>query len=93
MNVKEPVVQYELDEKFINRTFTHTDFEDTKIWEQVFYEFVFEALGYTNNKDIMKKTAQSVELNLLRKYCDDDNFEDILEAIFFNVSGMIPSKN
>jgi hypothetical protein len=91
LNVQEPVVQYELDEKFINRTFTHTDFEDTKIWEQVFYEIVFEALGYTNNKDIMKKTAQSVELNLLRKYCDDDNFEDILEAIFFNVSGMIPS--
>ena len=92
LNVKEPVVQYELDEKFINRTFTYTDFEDTEIWEQVFYEFVFEALGYTNNKDIMKKTAQSIELSFLKKYCDDNNFEDILEAIFFNVSGIVPSK-
>ena len=92
LNVKEPVVQYELDEKFINRTFTHTDFENTEIWEQVFYEFAFEALGYTNNKDIMKKIAQSVELSFLRKYSNEDNFEEILEAIFFNVSGFVPSK-
>ena len=92
LNVKEPVIKYELDENFVKRTFTHTDFEDTTIWEQVFYEFVFEALGYTNNKDIMKKTAQSIDLGFMRKYCDDDNFEEILESIFFNVSGIVPSK-
>ncbi len=92
LNVKEPVVQYELDEKFINKTFSHTDFEDTEIWEQVFYEFIFEALGYTNNKDIMKKIAQSIDIKFLKKYSQNDNFEEILEAAFFNIGGIVPER-
>jgi hypothetical protein len=91
LNVKEPVVQYELDEKFLNRTFTYEDFDDSEIWEQVLYEFVFEALGYTSNKDIMKRIAQSVDVRFLKKYCVNQNCQEMLESLFLNVSGLIPS--
>jgi Protein of unknown function (DUF2851) len=90
LNIKEPVVQYELNEKFLNRTFTHEDFNDSEIWEQVLYEFVFEALGYTSNKDIMKRIAQSVDIRLLKKNLADDGGIEMLESLFLNVSGLVP---
>ncbi len=90
LNLREPVVQYELDEKFTQRIFTHEDFSDTEIWEQVFYEFLFEALGYTSNKDIMKRIAQSVDLNFLKNWCSNENLNDDLASVFFNVSGLLP---
>ncbi len=91
LNVMEPVVQYELDEKFLNRTFTHEDFNDSEIWVQVLYEFIFEALGYTSNKDIMKKIAQSVDVGFLKKNYVNGDSQELLESLFFNVSGLVPS--
>ena len=93
LNVKEPIVKYELDEKFLNKIFTYEEFSDTELWEQVFYEYVFEALGYSNNKDIMKRIAKSIDIEYLKKYFDSPNIDGILEAIFFNVSGLLPSRN
>jgi hypothetical protein len=91
LNVKEPVVQYELNEKFLNRTFTHKDFDDSEIWEQVLYEFIFEALGYTSNKDIMKKIAQSVDVRFLKENYVNEGCLELLESLFLNVSGLVPS--
>lgn len=90
LNLKEPVIQYDLDEKFTQRTFTYEDFSDTEIWEQVFYESIFEALGYTNNKDIMKKMAQTADITFLKNYCSKENLNDDLESVFFNISGLLP---
>jgi hypothetical protein len=37
------------------------------IWEQVLYEFVFEALGFTKNKDQMLALAASADLKWMKK--------------------------
>jgi len=93
LNLKEPVVRYDLDKKFVNRKFSYEDFSNPQLWEQLFYESIFEALGYTRNKDIMRKLARSVDLNWLKEFSKNENSLLQLESIFFNISGLIPSSN
>ena len=90
LNLKEPVVHYEPDDNFYKREFTAEDFSDTGLWEQLIYESMFEALGFSKNKDIMHRLASSVDINFLKKFAGEENFLQILEAIFFNVSGLLP---
>lgn len=90
LNLKEPVVNYDPGGKLTDRKFSYEDFSDKSIWKQLFYELTFETLGYTNNKDIMKKLAQTVDINFLDKFADRDDFLKITEAALFNVSGLIP---
>jgi len=91
INLKEPVVHYEPDENFYKREFTASDFSDSVLWEQMIYESMFEALGFSKNKDIMHRLATSVDINYLKKFTKDEYFLQILEAIFFNISGLLPS--
>jgi hypothetical protein len=91
INLKEPVVNYEPDDNFYKREFTAKDFSDPEIWEQLIYESMFEALGFSKNKDIMHRLASSVEIGLLKKFNRDESFLQILESIFFNISGLLPS--
>ncbi len=91
INLKEPVVNYEPDDNFYKREFTANDFSDPEIWEQLIYESMFEALGFSKNKDIMHRLASSVEIGLLKKFNRDESFLQILESIFFNISGLLPS--
>lgn len=90
MKLKEPVVNYEPDENFYNRNFSSEDFSDKKLWQQLIYESIFEALGYSRNKDIMRKLARTVDFDFIYSFKDEDNYIEKLEAIFFSVSGMIP---
>lgn len=93
INLKEPVVHYEPDENFYKREFTPKDFSDTGLWEQLIYESMFEALGFSKNKDIMHRLAASVDITFLRKFSNDENFLQNLESIFFNISGLLPPAN
>ncbi len=93
LNLKEPEVHYEPDENFYKREFTAKDFSDTGLWEQVIYESMFEALGFSKNKDIMHRLAASVDINFLKKSAKAENFLQLLESIFFNISGLLPSIN
>lgn len=90
INLKEPTVHYEPDENFYKREFTANDFSDTSLWEQMIYESMFEALGFSKNKDIMHRLASSIDLRLLKEFAKSESFPDILESIFFNVSGLLP---
>ena len=90
LNIKEPVIKYELDENFFNRTFKQTDFCEIKIWQQLVYEFIFEALGYSANKDLMKALAQSVNIDFLSQFKKKSDFLELIDAALFNVSGLIP---
>ncbi len=38
------------------------------LWQQLLYELVFEALGYSKNKNIMMKLAQNVNLNYFKEF-------------------------
>ena len=91
LNLKEPIIRYELDEQFYNRKFTHKDFGNTLIWQQLFYESVFEALGYSKNKDIMRDLAGAVNIDFFNLFRDKENLVNIIESALFNISGLMPN--
>ena len=90
LNIKEPVIRYDLSEDFQKRKFTHDDFKSREIWEQLLYELLFEALGYSKNKTIMLHLSQSANLEFLRKLGDDSEFIERIESALFNIGGLIP---
>jgi len=92
MNIREPVIKYDFGEDFINKKFSITEFDDIHLWEQLLYEMIFEALGYSRNKEIMKKVAKAVNVSFLNNYRSDKNFGMLTECALFNVSGIIPQK-
>ena len=91
LNLKEPIVKYEPDGEFYQRKFEQKDFNDPEIWEQLIYESVFEALGFSKNKDIMHKLASNVNISYLKKFAADKDFLLKLESVFFNISGLMPA--
>lgn len=92
MNVREPVVKYDFDSDFKNIKYSSKDFSDQLIWQQLMYEMIFEALGYSQNKDIMVKLAKAVNIGFLTKFKNESDFKFIIESALLNVSGMIPDK-
>jgi hypothetical protein len=93
LNLKEPVIRFELTEEFNNKNFLHKDFNEKSFWQQLFYELVFEALGYSRNKEIMLKLAQNVNYYFLSNIVRSESSRLMLESIYFNVSGLIPEEN
>jgi hypothetical protein len=68
---------------------TSADYLKNKLhWEQVFYEFIFEALGFSKNKEQMMKLARSLKLKLLRAQLKNTNSkEKVMISLLFGVSG------
>ncbi len=89
LKLKEPIISYELNEEFHRRKFEIADFKNQNIWNQLMYEQIFEALGYSKNKEIMLKLAHSADINFLKKI-DPQNFIKNVEAALFNISGLMP---
>jgi len=54
--------------------------------DQTLYEFVFESLGYKNNKDAFRQLATELPLEQLRHF----ETEEDLEAILFGAAGLLP---
>lgn len=93
MNIREPVLKYDFGEDYYNRKFMHSEFSDIHIWEQLIYEMIFEALGYSRNKEIMMKMAKAVNISYLNNFRSNDKFELMIECSLFYVSGIIPQKS
>ncbi|MEG8947551.1 DUF2851 family protein [Rosettibacter firmus] len=91
LNIKEPVVSYELTQKFHERQFKHSDFTNKEVWQQLFYELVFEALGYSKNKSQMITLAQYANVDFLKKIEKDGVLIQKYEAALMNISGLINS--
>lgn len=89
MNIREPIVRYDFGEEFQNKKFTPAEFNDPLLWQQLIYEMIFEALGYSKNKDNMLKLAKAVNLDFLIKFKEEENFQEIIECALYNVSGII----
>jgi hypothetical protein len=53
---------------------------------------IFEALGYSRNKEIMLRMAKAVNVSFLNNYRSSENFDKITESALFNVSGLVPQK-
>ncbi len=92
MNIKEPVITYDLQPEFQQQEFKSTDFQPKHLWQQLFYELVFEALGYSKNKSIMQRLAMSVNIQFLNKLGHDGETIRRFESALFNVSGLLPTK-
>lgn len=90
MQLKEPVINYELNEEFRNKKYTHEDFKEKDLWLQLLYENVFEALGYSKNKSIMLKLAQSAKIEFLSSLKNGKEFPLKLESALFGISGLLP---
>lgn len=93
LNLKEPVIKYELDENFYKREFTFEDFKDADLWKQLFYEQVFQALGYSNNKKEFLKLAGFAELSFIKKFENSDDFRLDIQSILFHIAGVIPDSD
>ncbi|MCX6170922.1 MAG: DUF2851 family protein [Ignavibacteriales bacterium] len=93
LNIKEPVISYELSSQFHERKFNHSDFRSKEIWQQLFYELIFEALGYSKNKSQMINLAQAVNVNYLSKIENDGVLVEKYEAAFLFISGLALGSN
>ncbi len=91
MNIREPIVKYDFGDDFFNKKFSPNDFDDKVIWQQLVFEMIFEALGYSKNKDIMLKLAKAVNIEFLKNHSNKENFYKVIESSLFNVSGLIPT--
>ena len=92
MNIREPILKYDFGEDYFNKKYSPSDFSDINLWEQLVYEMIFEALGYSRNKEIMLRMAKAVNIAYLNNFRTLENFEVIVESSLFNVSGLIPQK-
>ena len=90
MNIREPVVHYDFGENFQNKKFSTEDFNSPLVWQQLIYEMIFEALGYSQNKDIMLRLAKALNLEFFSKLSEKENIDRIIESAMFNVSDLIP---
>lgn len=88
--LKEPVIRYELTKEFNSKKFSPSDFGSKVIWNQLLYELIFEALGYSKNKKIMMKLAQNVTIEFLDKLGNQSDLRTKLESVYYNVSGLMP---
>ena len=92
MNIREPIVRYDFGEDFTNKKYKPKDFSDTLIWQQIIYEMIFEALGFSKNKEMMFKLAKTVNVEYLNKFVENENFLQMIESALLNVGGLIPEK-
>ena len=91
LGIKEPVVAYDLTEQFHDRKFKYTDFASQDVWLQLFYELIFEALGYSKNKLQMMSLAQAANLNFVKRIENDGILVEKYEAALLYVSGLAQS--
>ena len=88
LNLKEPKVYHDFHQQINSREFKLQEFEPTIFWQQILYEQLFEALGYSKNKDIMLKLSKAVEIKFFK---EKNNISvDQIESILLHISGLIP---
>ncbi len=86
--LNEPKVNYNLPPEYENKNFKREDFTKKSLWEQLFYEYLFEALGYTKNKNSMKQLAELANLDFLKRIGIENDFILKIQSVLFRVSGL-----
>lgn len=70
--------------------------QETKTFEQIFYESIMESLGYKNNKEQFKYLSTIVSLNLIKSLVPLDESINVrsrkIQALLFGMSGLLPSQ-
>lgn len=91
--VSEPFPRYYGDPAEIplpSRDYTRKDFSREELWEQLLYEGLLEALGYTKNTRPFTALARSVRLSTLKRLNAVDNHRTAA-AVLFGAAGLIPA--
>lgn len=88
LKIKEPKVYHDFHKEVSSRTFNQSEFEQKQIWETLLYEQIFEALGYSKNKDSMLKLSRYAEIDNINKI--ENLNSEIIESILFHISGLFP---
>ena len=74
--------------------YSPADFRKVHLWEQLLYEGIMEALGYSKNQQPFLKLSRNVRLksltNLISSPPRDENIYHV-EALLFGVAGLLPS--
>ncbi len=74
--------------------FAQHNFTNVRLWEQLLYEGIMEALGYTKNQRSFLTLARNVRLQFLAgQYAasSGDTAQQTTEAILFAAAGLLPS--
>lgn len=94
LGVSEPVVHHAFSEEVYSAKLCYSDLQKKHVWEQLFYEGIFEALGYSQNKNIMHDLAQSVNINYIESLgLKKEEFVEQLEGFYFSISGLVPDES
>ncbi|MBM4175520.1 MAG: DUF2851 family protein [Ignavibacteria bacterium] len=91
--MREPSINYSPNEDFYNNDVSRSEYQNEKIWQQLFYELTFEALGYSKNKDSFRKIAQEIDIDFLQKNTTKDSFVKNAEFLYLSISGLKPNIN
>jgi hypothetical protein len=75
LHIKEPKVFHDFHKEISSREYTQKD-------------FVFEALGYSKNKDIMLKLSRAADVKFFKSV--DQLSKEKIESILFHISGLFP---
>jgi hypothetical protein len=73
-------------------TYLPSDFSKVRLWEQVLYEGILEALGYSKNRPPFLKLSRNLTLRKLTAIRDGVPGEqpiDLIEAFMFGVAGLL----
>lgn len=89
MKIKEPDINYDIPIEYLERKVTYDELNKKDIWNQLLYENVFEALGYSQNKIIMRKLAVAVDVSFLRKINKHGEFKENAESALFIIGGLL----
>jgi hypothetical protein len=70
-----------------------SDFRKINYWDQILYEGMMEALGYSKNQESFLRLARSVRLKSISDIfinpCPEDR-EDIIESMLFGAADLLP---
>jgi hypothetical protein len=70
-----------------------SDFRKSNYWDQILYEGIMEALGYSKNQESFLRLARSVKLKSISGIFINpypDNREDIIESMLFVAADLLP---
>ncbi|MCX7985048.1 MAG: DUF2851 family protein [Bacteroidetes bacterium] len=87
--------EYMLDEAFheipppARYTLEKADVARKELWEQILYEGIMEALGYSQNRELFLQLARMVPLSFIRENVMKRRLIT-LDALLFGVSGLLP---
>jgi hypothetical protein len=71
------------------KEYTQKDFGAKQLWEQVLYEGIMEAMGFSKNREPFRLLAQSMRLDFLRAHSLSD--AQTMMSLLFGAAGLLPS--